>query len=220
MKFTQVRRMVCLEHTPKRSREKYTRMTPPPIPVLPANVSLLSLPVLLFFRKGLGSRVWTPQPASSAHSSPPLAAPGHSQVYACTRQLVVHPRENGPEEEATTDNGSRLSTARAGILGSWVPGPWSTSGELSSEMACLLGPVDSPPCGGGHTIRETERSKEEHWLGLSKTLSSIPFWITYKRCESCQHPAREHDVTVWGGVLFPAYQRNCSLWALLWRKTD
>ena len=51
-----------------------------------------------------------------------LAAPSHSQVNGCTCQLVVHPWENGPEEEATTDNGSRLSTARAGILGSWVPG--------------------------------------------------------------------------------------------------
>lgn len=151
--------MICLEHTPKRSREKYTQMTPP-IPIPPANVSLPSLPVLLFFRKGLGSRVWTPQPASSAHSSLPLAAPGHSQVNGCTCQLVVHPWENGSEEEATTDDGSRLSTARAGILGSWVPGLWSPSGELSSEMAYLLGPVDSSLWGGGHTIRGTKRSRE------------------------------------------------------------
>lgn len=92
-------------------------MTPPPIPVLPANVSLPSLPVLLFFRKVLGSRVWTPQPASSAHSSPPLAAPGHSQVYARTRQLVVHPWENGPEEEATADDGADSAQRRQEFSG-------------------------------------------------------------------------------------------------------
>lgn len=83
------------------------------IPILPANI----LPPVSSSSLILQEGPWESRVDTTARKLcpqlPTLAAPGHSQVYGGTRQLVVDPWENGPEEESTTDNGSRLSTEKA-----------------------------------------------------------------------------------------------------------
>lgn len=138
-------------------------------PIVLISSLLFPTPVLFFTRKGLGGCVWTSQPASFAHSSPPRAAPRSLTGLG----LCGCSWDSGSAKEANTSTRSRIRTREAEILGLWTYdvikkwGNWALSSYASLTRTLWGGLYHRRDRGG--IVRSTA------CLGLRETLFSITF---------------------------------------------